>query len=481
LRDLRSVLKLLGLLLVLFGASLIPILILSLWESDGALVHFAQTLGICLGLAAVLWLPNRRIHVSLSRRDGFLVVVVFWVAVSTIGAVPFMLGSHLGFLDSLFEAVSGVTTTGASVMPKIEGLPPSLLMFRQGLQWLGGMGMVVMALAVMPMLGVGGMRLYVAETPGPLKEEKIVPRIQQTASILLGVYTGLTAACALSFYLAGMNGFDAIAHSLSTLSTGGFSTHDTSIAYYRSLPIELVAVVFMVLGGVSFGVHFVALSRRSPSVYIENAETRWYLAILIIATLVTAAGLVLEDSNAVGWSFRAALFQVSSIMTSTGFGTEPFWLWAGFLPLFLMLVSMIGGCGGSTAGGVKVFRFLLVIKQVLWNMKRLLHPSGEFTVTMGGRAVERSVLDFVWGFVSAYILGYLVMWALMVVGGLDTVSAFGAVAACINNLGPGLGTVGSSFVETGALVKGVGIFAMLFGRMEVFTILILLHPDFWGN
>jgi trk system potassium uptake protein TrkH len=354
-------------------------------------------------------------------------------------------------------------------------------MFRQGIQWLGGMGMVVMALAVMPMLGVGGMRLYVAETPGPLKEEKIVPRIQQTASILLGVYAGLTLACALAFYLAGMDVFDAIAHSLSTLSTGGFSTRNASIGHFQSLSVELVAVVFMILGGVSFGVHYVALSGHNPKIYLENAETRWYLSILGLATLVTTAGLVLAADQGVGWSLRAALFQVASIMTSTGFGTEPFWLWASFLPLFLMLVSMVGGCGGSTAGGVKVFRFLLVAKQVLWNMKRLLHPSGEFTIAMGGRAVDRSVLDFVWGFVSAYILGFLVMWVLMVAGGLDMVSAFGAVAACINNLGPGLGSVGASFAEVNSFVKAVGIAAMLFGRMEVFTLLILLHPSFWRN
>jgi len=474
--------RILGILLMLFSLTLIPPVMVSLWYADGALLPFAVTLGITLFAGLLAWLPVQRYRRDLRLRDGFVVVVMFWTVLSATGALPFALSSepHLSVTDALFESVSGLTTTGATVITHLELVPPSLLYYRQQLQWLGGMGIIVLAVAVLPMLGIGGMQLYRAETPGPMKDTKLTPRIAETAKALWFIYLGLTLSCAMAYWLAGMSMFDAVGHAFSTVAIGGFSTHNESLGFFGSTMIEMVAVVFMFLSGINFALHFVVFRNRSLSGYFHDAEFRFYLLLMLIVSLVTVMGLWLTGTyESFGDSFLKGLFQAVSIGTTSGFTTAEYWNWPGFLAILLLFASFAGGCAGSTGGGIKVIRVLLLVKQGLREITRLVHPSAQVPVRIGDKVVSSRVIEAVWGFFALYVASFTLIYLLLAATGLDLMTAFSATAASMNNLGPGLAEVGLHYANMTDPGKWLLCFAMLLGRLEIFTLLVLLSPAFW--
>lgn len=477
-----SIQRLLGLLLMVFSVTLLPPVFVSWFYSDGNMQFFLEGAAVLLVLGLVCWLPVSRRREELRLRDGFLVVVMFWMVLSLAGALPLALSEQLGLsiTDAVFESMSGLTTTGATVITGLDDLPRSILFYRQQLQWLGGMGIIVLAVAIMPMLGVGGMQLYRAETPGPLKDTKLTPRITETAKALWYIYLGLTVACATAYWLAGMSGFDAITHSFSTVSIGGFSTHDQSMGYFGSSTIELVAVVFMLLAGMNFALHFVAWHSFSLRPYFQDSEIRAYLGVLAVVVVITVYYLYLSDTFvSFGDALHNGLFQVVSIGTTTGFTTAEYFIWPGFLPVLLLFVSFIGGCAGSTGGGMKVIRFVLLIKQGRRELMRLIHPNAQLPVKVGKKVMSDRVVSAVWGFFAAYTGCFLVVMLFLMATGLDQVTAFSAVAACINNLGPGLGAVGANYQELSDAAKWALSFTMLLGRLEIFTLLVLFTRSFW--
>jgi trk system potassium uptake protein TrkH len=478
----RAITRLFGILLILYSLSFLPSLGVALFYEDGEWLVFTEALLITALAGLVLWLPNFSKNDELTIRDGFLVVTLFWALLGVVGSLPFLLGLHLDLTDAVFESVSGFTTTGATIIVGLDRLPPSILYHRQQIQWLGGMGIIVLAIAILPLLGVGGMQLYRAEASGVAKHEKMTPRIAQTARVLWLIYLSLTVACGLGFWLAGMKVFDAVGHAFSTVATGGFSTHDASLGYYDSPLIESVATVFMLAGGVNFAIHFIAWRRLTLRPYLTDPEVRGYGFIFIGASLFVAASLLwagaYEDSLV---SLRHATFQVASVLTSTGFGTANFAAWPLHIPLIMVILSFIGGCAGSTAGGIKVLRIMLLAKLGLRQLFQLAHPKAVSVVKLGKRPVDEDVLFSVWGFYILYVVISLVLTVSMMAAGLDLESAFGAVVATINLLGPGLGEVASNFASVSPVVKWLGVIGMLVGRLEVFTLMILLLPAYWRN
>ena len=463
-----------------FSATILIPLLISMIYQDGETGNFLLCFAVTLGAGLVFWLPTRSRKPELATRDGFIIVALFWSFISLLASLPFIFSQEMSLTDALFESVSAFTTTGATVMSGLDELPRSLLFYRQQLQWFGGMGMIVLAVAILPMIGIGGMQLYRAEAPGPLKEEKLTPRLEQTARTLWLLYFGITVVNAFAYWLAGMSGFDAIAHALSTVSTGGFSTHDASLGYFNSSLVEGIAVVFMLMGAINFSIHYVAFRSRSPAPYWRNTEVRVFLLIVLAAiVLVTLMLYFSEGYEQPPPDLRNATFEVVSVITSTGFGTVDFSAWPDFLPVFLIFISFIGGCGGSTAGGLKVMRVILLVQMGYREIRRLIHPRALFSVRIDNTVVSSRTIEAVWGFFAMYIVSFGILMLLMIHNGLDQVSAFSAIATCMNNLGPGLGEVASSFSSVSDGGKLVAVVAMLLGRLEVFTILVLLTPEFW--
>lgn len=463
-----------------FSITLVPPMAVSLVYRDGELLHLSLTSCIAVLAGIALWLPLRRRRYLIRNRGGFLIVALMWLSMSALGTLPFVLGLDLGFVDALFESTSGYTTTGSTVIVGLDAIAPSILFYRQEINWLGGIGVIVLAVALLPMLGIGGMQLYRAETPGPVKDERITPRIAGTARTLCVVYLWMTVACAICFWLAGMSAFDAIGHSFATLATGGYSTHDASFAFFDSAPIEAVAIFFMLLAGISFNLHFVAWEAKSLRGYLRNTQTRVFLSVVILLiafVAVTLYGSGTRDS--LTDAVRVAAFQVVSVITNTGFGVDDFSLWPVALPVILIFASIMGGCAGSTAGGMKVIRIVIVGKQGIAQIRQLIHPRAVLPIRVDGRVVPESVIAGVWGFFAIYVAVYAATMTVLMMDGLDPVTAFGAVAACLNNLGPGLGAVSANFTDISAASKLVLVFTMLFGRLEIFTFLVLLAPSFW--
>ncbi|MEY8206025.1 MAG: TrkH family potassium uptake protein [Bermanella sp.] len=473
--------RILGLLLMVFSIALLPPILVSLIYQDSALQAFITTLGITFAVGAALWLPVRHRRQELRTRDGFVVTVMFWLVLAVSGSLPLMLADNLGlsFTDAFFESMSGWTTTGATVLTGLDNLPPSILFYRQFLQWLGGMGIIVLAVAILPMLGIGGMQLYRTETPGPMKDSKLTPRITETAKALWYIYLTLTICCSLGFWLAGMSLFDAICHAFSTVAIGGFSTHDASIGYFNSGAVETVAIFFMVISAFNFALHFYAWRYRSIKHYFADAEVRTLLMMLAIVAVLTVLTLVINQVYEPMDALRFGLFELVSIATTTGFATADFSQWPVFLPFMLFFLAFMGGCAGSTGGGLKVIRVLLIFKQGSRELKRLIHPNAIIPIRVGGRPVGDRIVEAIWGFCSVYLMLYLLMCILLLTTGLDMVSAFTAVGACMNNLGPGLGSVAAHYGEISDFAKWVLSFAMILGRLEIFTLLVLFTPTFW--
>ena len=372
----KTITYLFGILLLLYSLSFLPSLVVSLLFEDGQSRIFIVSFLISAAAGLVLWLPARHDRKELTIRDGFLMVTLFWIVLGMMGSLPFLLGLHLNFTDAVFESVSGFTTTGATVIGQLDTLPRSILYHRQQIQWLGGMGIIVLAVAILPLLGIGGMQLYRAETPGPMKDNKLTPRITETAKALWYIYLGLTVSCAVAYWFAGMDVFDAIAHSFSTVAIGGFSTHDLSIGYFQSEAVEMVAVVFMLLAGVNFSLHFVAWRSVNPLTYFRDSEFKTYITVLACAAAVTVVYLYLSGTyEAFGDALHHGLFQAVSIGTTTGFTTAAYFHWPGFLPVMLLFTSFIGGCAGSTGGGIKMVRIFVLFKAMLREIRTYMHLS----------------------------------------------------------------------------------------------------------
>ncbi len=470
--------------LLILGASVmhLPPIITGVIYADGAVLPFVEAFTLTVVIGILLYLPVRQHRAELRLRDGFLVVVLFWTVFGVAGGLPIYLSGvyDISVTDAVFESISGITTTGATVIVGIDQLPHSLLLYRQELQWLGGMGIIVLAVAVLPMLGVGGMQLFRAETPGPVKDTKLTPRITETAKALWYIYLGLTVACCLAYWAAGMTFFDAMAHSFSTVAIGGFSTHDASIGHFDSTAIQFVAIVFMLLSGVNFAIHFIAFRHRSLKPYQRDAEFRTYIMVLFVVSVITVGYLqIMHTFESTTESIIEGLFQVVSIGTTTGYTTAEYYSWPGFLPVLLLYVSFIGGCSGSTGGGIKVIRILLLVKQGVRELRRLVHPNAQIAVKIGKNVMPEKVVEAVWGFFAAYFAISALMILLLMATGLDQETAFSAVAACLNNLGPGLGDVGSNFASINDPAKWILCAAMLLGRLEIFTLLVLFTPGFW--
>ena len=476
--------RILGLLLMMFSLTMLPPILINYIYSEQSWLPFVQGFGITVVAGFLCWLPVHKSKKDLRLRDGFLVVAAFWTVLGTAGAAPLYLADvlSLSFTDAVFESISGLTTTGATVLTQLDDLPKSILYYRQQLQWLGGMGIIVLAVAVLPMLGVGGMQLYRAETPGPVKDTKLTPRITETAKALWYVYLAFTIACMLSYMAAGMGWFDALCHAFSTVAIGGFSTHDLSIGYFDNTAIDIVAIFFMFAAGINFSLHFYAWRYVSIRHYGKDPEFRAYTLVLVVVSFLVVAILFQHQYfDTMGETLIKGVFQAVSIATTTGFTTDRFAYWPPVVPVLLIFASFIGGCAGSTAGGIKVIRWLLIYKQGVREIARLVHPSAEIPVKLGNSAVQYRVVDAVWGFFSIYVIVFGVMLLIMMATGLDQETAFSAVAATLNNLGPGLGDVSAGFMSLSDPAKWVSVVGMLLGRLEIFTLLVLITPTFWRH
>ncbi|MDO6695604.1 TrkH family potassium uptake protein [Aliiglaciecola sp. 3_MG-2023] len=480
----RTIIRILGLLVALFSSTMLFPAIISLIFEDGSGLPFILAFFLILFTGLAIWYPNRRHRNDLRAKEGFLIVVLFWVVLASFGAFPFLLldQPRMTVTDAFFESFSALTTTGATVIEGIEYLPKSVQFYRQQLQWLGGMGIIVLAVAILPILGVGGMQLYRAETPGPVKDSKMTPRIADTAKHLWYIYLTLTVTCSIAYWAAGMDWFDAVCHSFSTIAIGGFSTYDASIGHFNSPVINLICVVFLWIAALNFALHYAAASGRTLRGYIYDPEFKAFFFIQFVLILICF--LVLVNHQIFGsaeTAFNQAIFQAVSISTTAGFVTTDFSSWPVFLPILLIFASFIGGCAGSTGGGLKVIRVFLLYLQGKREVERLIHPKAVYSVKLGDRLMPERVVEAVWGFFSAYAMIFVVIMIGLIATGMDNLTAFSATAATLNNLGPGLGTVAGTFADVSDSGKWLLIVAMLFGRLEVFSLLVLFSPTFWRS
>ena len=478
------ILRVLGVLLMIYSTTMLPPVAVALYYHDGGHVQFLTAFGITLISGLICWLPVHSSRDELRVKDGFLVVVLFWTVLGLYGAIPFLLGDepNMSVADAVFESISGLTTTGATVLQQLDGLPKSILYYRQQLQWLGGMGIIVLAVAILPMLGIGGMQLYRAETPGPMKDHKLTPRIAETAKALWTLYVCLTFVCAITYWGLGMDVFDAVAHSFSTIAIGGFSTHDDSIGYFNNPAIEVATIIFMAIAGINFGLHFLAWRRKELTHYWADPELRFYFQVLIGISAIACTVLYFNGTYENHWDgMRHAVFQTVSIATTTGYSVADSSQWHPLIPTALLMGSFIGACAGSTGGGIKAIRMLLMFKQGLREMRRLIHPNAIMVIKLNNKAVPDRVIEAVWGFFGIYLMAFCVLFLAILATGIDFVSAFSAVAACMNNLGPGLGEVALNYSSISDTAKWILCFTMLLGRLEIFTLLILFTPMFWRH
>ena len=467
---------------MLFSFTMLPPIAIGKLMGDPELSNFWWGFGSVLITGLFMWLPFRNCRSELRLRDGYLIAVLFWVGLSAAATIPISLSEsfEISLASAFFETVSGFTTTGATVLVGIDSLPRSINFYRLELHWLGGMGIIVLAVAILPMLGIGGMQLYKAEAPGPVKDAKLTPRITETARLLWYVYLATTLLGIGLFLLGGMSWFDAVCHSFSAISTGGFSTHDSNFGYFNSSYLDYAASLIMFMGGVNFALHFAALHTRNIKIYWADSEFRLYIFIMLLVTLICT--IVLTQHSVYpdfATTFRYALFHVTSIMTSTGLVSSDFSVWPTFLPVLLMFISFVGGCAGSTGGGLKVIRFLLLMKQGWREVNLLSHPRAHTHIKVNGEPVPENITRSVWGFFSMYVAVFSTFMLGMMAAGHDQVTSFSAVAATLNNMGAGLGDVSSSFSGLDDFTKWWLSLAMLMGRLELFTVLVLFSPAFW--
>jgi trk system potassium uptake protein len=478
----RSIARILGLVLMLFSVLELPPMLLTALYNESVSLPFVESFLLLFGCGFMLWAPTTNAPKDLRRRDAMMVIALFWFILSIAGSFPFWLGvvPTLGHLDGLFESVAGLSTTHANVLTALDTLPKAVLFYRQELQWLGGLGVIILAVALYPILGIGGMQLYKSDTPGPMKDERLNPRITQTARVLSVLYLGITVVCAAAYALVGMTPFDAIAHALSTVSTGGFSTHDQGLQYFHSVLVEDVAMFFMFIGGINFALHFVALRNKDIWAYFSDPQFRLYFWSVVGLGLLVSSLLFWQDTfKNPSEALHQGFFAVISMQSTAGFTIAPISLWPGALPTLLILIGFVGGSAGSTSGGMKVIRWQLVLKQAGREVRRMVHPNAAIFVKFADQRVPGRVLAAVTGFFAIYLVLFALLMLGMLASGVDQTTAWSSVAACLNNAGPGLGMTAQTFSQLPDIAKGLCIVAMLAGRLEVFTFVVLLTPTFW--
>lgn len=477
----KLIINILGFLLIITGVFMMTGIGFSIYYGDDDIASLLLSgFGTSL-IGALIWFITRKTdRLELGKREGYLIVSLGWVAMSLFGALPFVIhGSIPSYTDAFFETMSGFTTTGASILPNIESLPHGLLFWRSFTQWIGGMGIIVLSLAILPLLGIGGMQLYAAEVPGVTKD-KLHPRVKETAKRLWVIYLVFTIAETALLMFAGMNFFDAINHSFTTMATGGFSTKNNSTAFFTSPAIQYILIIFMFFAGTNFTLHYLAI-HKNFSFFKSNDEFKVYFYfILITALFVTITHLPFIDFK-LEESFRQSLFHVVSLVTTTGYVSSDYENWAVFSRMIFFVLLFIGGSAGSTGGGIKIVRHFLLFKNGLLELKRLIHPRAVIPVRLNGKAVLPEIISNVQAFFIIYILIFVLGSILLSLMGVDFVSSIGATATCIGNIGPGFGTVGpvANFGHLPDLAKWVLSFLMLLGRLELFTVLIIFTPYFW--
>ncbi|MBN1849997.1 MAG: TrkH family potassium uptake protein [Deltaproteobacteria bacterium] len=478
---LNIIFRFVGILVLFLGVSMSAPLMVSIIMADGASWGIFYSILLSLAIGVLLLLVTQKDPDShLNHRDGVAVVTLGWVAAGLVGAIPFLFtGAISGLTDAYFETMSGFTTTGATILRDIEGLPRSIVLWRSIIQWFGGMGIIVLSIAILPFLGVGGMQLYKAEVPSPVVD-KLKPRISDTAKMLWKVYLSITFLQVILLFAGGMSLFDAVNHAFCTMPTGGFSPKNSSIAYYNNSYFDGVIIIFMLLAGINFSLHY-RLIKGEFTIFGKDPECRFFL--IIVAVFITMVTLniygVVYDSFTT--AFRFAAFQVVSIITTTGFVTADFEAWPILSQSILIVCMFLGSMAGSTGGGIKTLRVILLIKHGYREIFRIIHPHAVTTVKMGRRVVPPEILGSIWGFFILYLILFVISSLIMASIGLDMISSFISVAACIFNVGPGLGIVGpmDNYQVIPFTGKWVLIFCMLLGRLEIYTVIVLLMPEYW--
>ncbi|MFV9474428.1 TrkH family potassium uptake protein [Advenella sp. RU8] len=486
-RSILNVLHALGLTMVVFATTLLFPYVLSRLFQDGAHDSFMTSFMLAAGSGLLLWLLTYPFRRELRSRDGLLLVFLVWTVFPLLASLPLMLeASHLGvklsFTHAYYEAMSGLTTTGASVLPDVTQLPKSLNLWRHTLVWFGGMGILVLAVAILPMLGVGGHQVMRGEMPGPMKEEKLTPRIAGTAKVLYAIYFSASVLCLIAYRLTGMNWFDAWCHTASTMGLGGFSTYSGGFVDINSPAAEMVAMVFMLFAGINFATHFKVIRNRDLSIYRSCPETIPFLRLVLVSAVLIS--LYLYFSNEYGSlieAFRFGMFNTISVATTTGFANVDYLQWPLFLPIVMLFLGACATSSGSTGGGIKMIRLILVIKQIRTEIRHILHPHAVFPVRLGARIIDQGVLMSIMVFMLVYALTLMVLSAVMLLSGLEPTTAFSATFASLNNIGPGLGGVGpmGNYSVLSDFQIWVCTFAMLIGRLELFTVLVIFTPGFW--
>ena len=478
-----AVLNALSVVVMIFALCLFFPLAWSFILGDAAQTAYDHAIFLTASVGVLLWLTTRRKRRELQPRDGFLLVALVWTVLPAFATLPLLFYlPQLSFTHAYFETVSGLTTTGATVLSGLDALPPSINIWRTFLVWIGGMGVIVLAVAVLPLLGVGGSQIYKAETPGPMKDTKLTPRIAETAKGLWLVYFMITVACLLAYRIAGMNWLDAMMHAFSTIGLGAFSSHDASFAYWNSPAIEMVSIYFMLLAGMNFGTHFLAWRRWSFGPYVRDPEAWLYLLVVLGSVLGVAYYLLANQTYPDFWTaLRYSAFNVVSIATTTGFSNTNFNLWPIFAPIWMLFLCSFATCSGSAGGGIKMIRAELMARQAVRELTRIIHPRAVVPVKLGGVPVENNIIFAVLAFILVYNGAVIAMTMLLAASGLDIITAFSAVIACINNTGPGLNQVGPASTYAGLNDFQIWIltFAMLLGRLELFTLLVVFTPGFW--
>lgn len=469
-------------LVLLFSVSLVPPVMVAVQFGETTQVHTfinAMLLLVATGVSGLV--ATRRTSTPLRQRDGFLVVVLFWVVFAACGAVPFVIdsGLHLRFVDAMFESVSGITTTGATVLSGLDAQPRSIVYYRAQLNFLGGLGIVVLAMALLPYLGVGGAKLYQSETPGPMKEDRMTPRLADTAKSLWLIYSGITLICALAYHLAGVPWFDAVCYAMATMSLGGFSTHDASLGLYDSAAVEIVGGVFSLLAAANFALYFRMIQSRSIRPWLNDAEFRFFLSVFGVVAAITIATLWLSETFAPWEATYHGFFQAASVFTGNGINTVGYPGWPAAVVMLLIVSSFFGGCVGSTSGAIKSMRVLLLVREVKREIKQLIHPNAQLSVRLARRSVPDAAVQAVVTFVSLYIISAGVFTLLLCFTGLDPVTAFGTTAGCLNNMGIGYGDTGGGFGGINDAAKWILSVAMIWGRLEVLPVLVILSRSYW--
>ena len=463
-------------------AQIIPGFLAYFYNEVEYIYNFIYTGFITFFIGFLMYFLAKKRKGDLRTKDGFIITVFFWTVLAIFGSFPFFLANlkDVSYVDALFESISGLTTTGATVFVGLDEMARSLLFYRQFLQWLGGMGIIVLAVAVLPLLGVGGMQLYKAETPGPMKDAKLTPRITETAKALWFVYLTMTIMCATLYKIFGMSWFDAVCHAFSTISIGGFSTHDASFAYFEQTSLRWTAVVFMVISGINFALHYIAWTKKRALHYFYDSEVKLYLSILVTTGLITYVTLYV--STEINENILAdSIFQAVSIGTTTGYLTSNYANWPLFVPIMLLTAAFIGACAGSTGGGIKVIRALVLMRQGVGEITKLIHPNAVVSIKFGKKSLDSRVSESVWGFFSLYVAIFVVLLMFMLSQNNDFLTSFSAVGATLNNLGPGLGDVSSNYQGLNDASKLGLCLAMLLGRLEIFTLLLVFTPAFWRS